>query len=302
MKKQAVARLLVRELQARVALDRSFGAEFQRIPLPEPLDLTHALDPEGEEDRPSPEPVRARTEPMPRPASQGRVPFGPLSAKRETPAAPEFRRAAGLDLPPFEEAIPPDEREAALLPVREAALACTLCPLSETRTRVVFGEGSLTADLVFVGEAPGRDEDLQGRPFVGRAGELLTAMIERGMKRPRGSVYICNILKCRPPQNRDPQPGEVRACTPYLCRQLETIRPRLIVALGRIAAQLLSGEPLSMKRLRGRFLSYRGIPLLPVYHPAYLLRVRGHAGAKTEEDRQTWEDLQKAMAFLSTPG
>src|SRR5512136_1675988 len=156
-----------------------------------------------------------------------------------------------------------DEKARLLQGLRDEIGDCTRCKLSTTRTKIVFGEGNPDARVVFVGEAPGRDEDLQGRPFVGRAGQLLTAMIEKGMKRPRASVYICNILKCRPPGNRTPAPNEVACCTPYLHAQLHIIRPRLIIALGGVAAQILSGERLSMRNFRGRFFSYRGIPLLP---------------------------------------
>jgi DNA polymerase len=194
------------------------------------------------------------------------------------------------------------DKEGTLAPVREQALACTRCRLCENRRYVVFGEGDLQTDLVFVGEAPGAEEDRTGRPFVGRAGELLTAMIEKGMQRPRSSVFICNILKCRPPRNRDPQPEEVAACTPYLHEQLRVIRPKLIIALGRVAAQILSGERLSMKRLRGQLFQYRGIPLLPIYHPAYLLRVRQRQGRGNPADRETWQDLQQAMTVLARDG
>jgi len=186
-----------------------------------------------------------------------------------------------------------------MAPARDEANTCTRCRLCEGRRNVVFGEGDVNTDLVFVGEAPGAEEDRTGRPFVGPAGELLTAMVEKGMQRPRDSVYICNILKCRPPRNRDPEPEEVRSCTPYLHEQLRIIRPRLIVCLGRVSGQILSGERLSMKNLRGRLLAYRGIPLLPIYHPAYLLRVRQREGRGNRNDKETWEDMKKAMAFLA---
>ena len=167
---------------------------------------------------------------------------------------------------------------------------CRRCPLHRTRRRLVFGEGNPQAELVFVGEAPGADEDVQGLPFVGRAGQLLTKIIEAmGLKRE--AVYICNILKCRPPQNRNPEPDEIVSCEPFLIRQLEAIRPRVICALGTFAAQALLKSEAPISVLRGRFHSYQGIPLMPTYHPAYLLR---NPGAK----KQVWEDVQRVMKEL----
>jgi len=167
---------------------------------------------------------------------------------------------------------------------------CQRCGLGRLRHNLVFGEGNPQARLVFVGEAPGADEDAQGRPFVGQAGQLLTKIIAAmGLKREE--VYICNILKCRPPGNRNPQPEEIGACEPFLIRQLQAIGPRMICALGTFAAHTLlkSEEPISV--LRGRFHTYQGIPLMPTYHPAYLLR---NPGAK----KQVWEDVQLVMKAL----
>lgn len=164
---------------------------------------------------------------------------------------------------------------------------CKRCQLAGTRTNVVFGEGSPRAELVFVGEAPGADEDAQGRPFVGRAGQLLTKIIESiGLK--RADVYICNVLKCRPPGNRNPLPEEMAMCVPYLERQLELIKPKVICALGKFAAQTLVNTEIPITKLRGRFYHYRGIKLMPTYHPAYLLR--NPSGKK-----EVWEDM-KAIA------
>jgi len=167
---------------------------------------------------------------------------------------------------------------------------CRRCRIHLGRRNIVFGEGNPQAALVFVGEAPGADEDAQGRPFVGRAGQLLTRIIE-AMKMKRSEVYICNILKCRPPGNRNPAPAEIAACEPFLVRQLEAIRPRAICALGTIAAQTLlkTGAPVST--LRGRWHSYHDIPLMPTYHPAYLLR-------NPAQKRQVWEDVQQIMRLL----
>jgi uracil-DNA glycosylase family 4 len=155
---------------------------------------------------------------------------------------------------------------------------------------VVFGEGSAQAELVFVGEAPGADEDAQGRPFVGRAGQLLTKIVG-AMGLQREEVYICNILKCRPPGNRNPQPDEIAACEPFLIRQLQMIRPKVICALGTFAAHTLLKSEAPISVLRGCFHTYQGIPLMPTYHPAYLLR---NPGAK----KQVWEDVQMVMKVL----
>jgi DNA polymerase len=177
--------------------------------------------------------------------------------------------------------------------VREVSLGCPRCGLAKTRTKVVFGEGSPNADLMVVGEAPGENEDRQGRPFVGKAGKLLDLLLmSAGF--PRESVYICNVLKCRPPGNRNPLPDEVEACSPYLLRQVELVKPRVIVAFGTFAAQTLLGTDVSIGRLRGRLHPYQGIPLVPTYHPAALLRNPGWV-------RAVWEDLQRARATLDRP-
>lgn len=168
---------------------------------------------------------------------------------------------------------------------------CQRCALGKLRTKLVFGEGNARAQIVFVGEAPGGDEDLQGRPFVGRAGQLLTRIIS-AMKLSRTDVYICNILKCRPPGNRNPQPEEISACEPFLVKQLAAIKPAVICALGTVAARSLLKTDVPITLLRGRFHSYHGIPLMPTYHPAYLLR---NPGVK----KQVWEDIQTIMKTLN---
>ena len=167
---------------------------------------------------------------------------------------------------------------------------CCRCTLGKTRTSLVFGVGNPRARIVFVGEAPGMDEDLQGEPFVGEAGQLLTKIIE-AMQLARSEVYICNVLKCRPPGNRNPQHDEIEQCQPFLLRQLKAIGPEVVVCLGTFAAQTLlqSKEPIS--RLRGHFHDYHGIPLMPTFHPAFLLR---NAGKK----RDVWEDMQQVMKLL----
>lgn len=167
--------------------------------------------------------------------------------------------------------------------LQEAVAACKRCVLHSTRTQTVFGVGNRRAQWLFVGEAPGADEDRQGEPFVGRAGQLLNAMLEAlGLKREE--VYIANVLKCRPPGNRDPQPNEVECCEPFLMRQIELIAPRLIVALGRHAAHSLLKTEAPLSRLRGQRLSYRGTPLIVTFHPAYLLR-------NPADKRRAWDDL-----------
>ncbi|MBW2560621.1 MAG: uracil-DNA glycosylase [Deltaproteobacteria bacterium] len=167
---------------------------------------------------------------------------------------------------------------------------CTRCKLHSGRNNIIFGEGNPRADLVFVGEAPGRDEDRQGRPFVGRAGQLLTDII-KAMGLTRDEVYICNILKCRPPKNRNPETDEITMCEPFLVKQLQSIQPRVICALGKFAAQTLLKTDTAISVLRGRFHSYHGIRLMPTYHPAYLLR---NPGAK----KKVWEDVQMIMKEL----
>ena len=162
---------------------------------------------------------------------------------------------------------------------------CTLCPLGKTRGRFVFGSGNPAAGILFVGEAPGFEEDRQGLPFVGAAGQLLTRMIE-AIRMRREDVYICNMLKCHPPKNRDPQPDEIGTCAPYLKRQIRIIQPRVICALGRIASQALLQTGAPMRELRGRLHEYEGIPLIATYHPAALLRNPGWK-------RGAWEDMKQ---------
>lgn len=177
-----------------------------------------------------------------------------------------------------------------LLKIRDDLGECTRCKLHTTRNKIVFGDGSATADLVFVGEGPGRDEDAQGLPFVGRAGKLLTQMIE-AMGLQRKDVYICNVVKCRPPENRLPEPDEIKTCSPYLLRQLDAIDPKVIVCLGACSAQTLLETNRGISHFRGQWLDFRGRKLMATYHPAYLLR---NPAAKAD----VWKDLQKVMAVL----
>ncbi len=168
---------------------------------------------------------------------------------------------------------------------------CVLCPLCEKRKHIVFGCGNPRADLVLVGEAPGREEDEQGYPFVGEAGRLLEKILF-AMQLSRADVYICNVIKCRPPQNRDPQPNEIATCEQFLKRQLVAIKPQLIVALGRFAAQALLQTNDPIGRLRGHWREYEGIPLMPTFHPAYLLR-------NPASKREVWEDMKQVMQKLN---
>ena len=177
-----------------------------------------------------------------------------------------------------------------LLKIREDLGECTRCKLHKGRNKLVFGDGSPKAQLVFVGEGPGADEDAQGLPFVGRAGKLLTQMIE-AMGLQRKDAYICNVVKCRPPENRTPEPDEVKTCSPYLLRQIDVINPKVIVCLGAVAAKTLLETTRGISQYRGEWQEWRGRKLLATYHPAYLLR---NPPAKAD----VWKDLQKVMAEL----
>jgi DNA polymerase len=217
------------------------------------------------------------------PEGGGAGPAAGAPAPAPTPepgrTAPPAPRAAAVEAPPSAE-----ERAAALAAVAREAETCERCKLCRGRTTVVFGTGDADADLMFIGEGPGAEEDRQGLPFVGPAGQLLDKIIQAiGLERPQ--VYIANIVKCRPPGNRDPQPDEAAACRPFLERQIELVRPKVIVALGRVAAQALLGNDLPLGRMRGRWFTVQGVPTMVTYHPAALLRNR-------HWKRPTWEDMQ----------
>lgn len=172
---------------------------------------------------------------------------------------------------------------------------CRRCKLCHGRTSLVFGEGDPKADLLFVGEAPGSDEDREGRPFVGEAGRLLTRIIEAGMGLGREEVYICNVVKCRPPDNRDPENDETGACSPFLRKQIELVRPRVICILGRIAGQVLLRKDFKITLERGKWFSFMDIPVMPTYHPAYILR---NPSQERLFKGQVWEDVKKIMLRL----
>lgn len=185
-------------------------------------------------------------------------------------------------------------QDASLADVEVELGECTRCPLHETRNNIVFGVGNPNADLLFIGEAPGADEDAQGEPFVGRAGKLLTKIIE-AMGLTRNDVFICNILKCRPPGNRAPKPDEAATCTPFLLKQIAAVDPKIIVCLGASAAKyILQNEKLKITKERGIVRDWNGYQLMPTYHPAFLLR-------NPNMKRPVWEDMQKVLGLLGLP-
>ena len=176
--------------------------------------------------------------------------------------------------------------------LRTAMGDCRRCKLWSGRTHLVFGVGNPRARLMFIGEGPGRDEDLRGEPFVGRAGQLLTDIITKGMGFKREDVYIANVVKCRPPENRNPEPDEVSSCEPFLKKQIDLVRPEIIVALGKFAVQTLLQSKTPITRLRGNWHSYHGIKLMPTFHPAYLLR-------NPADKKLVWEDIKKVIKAMS---
>ena len=188
--------------------------------------------------------------------------------------------------------VDPDVRGADSLDALRGVIGdCRRCKLAGGRTNIVFGVGDPSAELMFVGEGPGEEEDRQGVPFVGRAGGLLTDIIEKGMGLERKAVYIANVIKCRPPGNRNPQPDEIVACEPFLHRQIALIRPRVIVTLGTFATQVLLKNRVPISKQRGRWTEYQGVPVMPTFHPAYLLR-------NPSDKRTVWEDIKLVMAHL----
>ncbi|MBX3695593.1 MAG: uracil-DNA glycosylase [Steroidobacteraceae bacterium] len=227
----------------------------------------------------------------------GRAPPAPAVTGTDARRRAHYLAALGIDAyasrrAPAGPAVAADELAGEWATLRAAVAACTKCRLCETRTQTVFGVGDTRARWLVVGEAPGAEEDKRGEPFVGRAGQLLNSML-RAVALSRDTVFIANVLKCRPPGNRDPRPDEVAACLPYLERQVALIEPALILAVGRIAAQNLLGSNAPLARLRGRVHQFgvSGTPLVVTYHPAYLLRSPG-------EKRKAWEDLKLARSLV----
>jgi uracil-DNA glycosylase len=233
----------------------------------------------------------------------------PMSDRPIVAAREEIRRTAIVDPPgpavvaPFAQAAasvqlfskyPGLEKTAGLGELQNFIGNCTRCKLHSGRTNLVFGVGDPKAELMFIGEGPGADEDAKGEPFVGRAGQLLTDIIERGMGLQRAEVYICNVVKCRPPGNRNPEPDEVEACEPFLFRQIEIVKPRVIVGLGTFAVQSVLKIKTPISKLRGTWHEVRGIKMMPTFHPAYLLRNPG-------DKRLVWSDIQEVMRTLGRP-
>ena len=267
----AEARELAAEARAWLEEWLEEGVEWQPAPPERPA--APATPPDG----PAPDPHPAQ----PAAASSAPSSSGDATAFPRT-ASPASERLTLAAWP---------EARTTLEAVRETLGECTRCPLHEGRRTIVFGHGNPDAELMFIGEGPGEQEDRQGLPFVGRAGELLTRMIERGLGIPRVEVYICNIVKCRPPGNRNPLPPEVEACRPFLDGQIQAVRPKVIVTLGKPASSLLLGRDVSITRVRGTWHHYGDVPVMPTFHPAYILR------QYTESNRRlVWQDLQAALA------
>jgi len=250
-------------------------------------DYVEQLREEGMEGLPAAErPGRASsTAAAPRPSAPVAAPV------TRSPAEPAIEPAPPAAATELFYLYPGLERAADLSELREFIGDCQRCKLAPRRTNLVFGVGDPHAELMFVGEAPGADEDARGEPFVGRAGQLLTDIIERGMAMTRAQVYICNVIKCRPPDNRNPEPDEVAACEPFLFRQIDLVRPKVIVGLGTFAVQALLKVKTPISKLRGTWQSVRGVRMMPTFHPAYLLR-------NPADKRLVWADIQQVMAVL----
>jgi len=253
---------IVEEIRAHVEFQRALGVKTVEIP--------------------SPEKRSARV--------------APLSTKK--PAAPSAQTAltTATEIPDQhaeskQAEFKPVTVPASLEVLRQEIGDCRRCKLNKDRKTIVFGEGNPKADIVFVGEGPGFEEDQQGRPFVGAAGQLLTDIIVKGMKIKREDVYICNIVKCRPPGNRNPEPDEVEACIGFVRQQIAVIRPKVIVTLGNVSTQHLLNTKQGITKMRGIWQEYDGIPLMPTFHPSYLLRSPG-------EKKWVWEDIKQVMAKL----
>ncbi|HTW88717.1 MAG TPA: uracil-DNA glycosylase [Candidatus Binataceae bacterium] len=236
------------------------------------------------------------------PAAHAHTPAGTGAASAPPAPVPVAPAPDGSDGAARRAAVPAEllsrypglEQCGTLETLREFIGDCQRCKLAPGRTNLVFGVGNPKAELMFVGEGPGAEEDARGEPFVGRAGQLLTDIIERGMGMARSDVYICNVVKCRPPGNRNPEPDEVGACEPFLMRQIELVAPRVIVGLGTFAVQALLKVKTPISKLRGSWHEIRGIKLMPTFHPAYLLRNPG-------DKRLVWADIQEVLKVLGRP-
>ena len=259
-------RHLVRQLRESLALDAAFGVHDVLLSRPAATRPPAAASPPTQG---APPPVHRQTRPAAEPAQ---------APPQPAPLSPDAQHKAE-----------------ALAAIQARAAQCQRCALGATRTNLVFGVGNPDARLMFIGEAPGEDEDLQGEPFVGKAGQLLTRIITNGMKLQRSDVYIANILKCRPPGNRTPSPTEMALCREYLIEQIDIIQPTIIVALGAVAVAGLTGTTVAISKIRGQFFQWRHIQVMPTYHPAYLLR---NPSAK----RLVWDDIRKVIKALGIGG
>jgi len=260
-----------------------------------PADAARPAEPAMRPVPPVTPPVEHAPAPLPEARATEHAP-APLPEARATEHAPApLPEARATEHAPAE-AAPPVDRAARLPVLASEVSVCVKCELAKTRTQTVFARGNPEASLCIIGEAPGADEDAQGLPFVGRAGQLLDRMIAAMGLAPEKDVYVCNIIKCRPPGNRRPEPSEIEACIPYLHEQIALVRPRVIVAMGNTAVSALLGTKLGITKLRGQWKLYRGATLvMPTYHPSYLLRP---SAQQAEAKRQAWEDLQLVMKEL----
>jgi DNA polymerase len=275
-------------LDAKVAAERSSANLRSMLPpraaAPQPAPEAPARPPVAAVPRAAPAAEFVARPPTPAPR--------PVAARAATPAPSGLLVDVPQRVPPSSQPLPGvvNGERPTLDQIRRELGDCKRCKLCTGRKNIVFGSGNPRAELVFVGEGPGENEDIQGQPFVGAAGELLTKMIE-AMGFNRDLVYICNVVKCRPPGNRNPEPDEIQACEPFLRSQLLAIQPKVIVALGKFAAQTLLRDSTPITRLRGQWRDYQGVQLMPTFHPAYLLR-------SPQEKRKAWEDLQAVMKVL----
>lgn len=297
---------LLAQYRRQLELAKGFGVEFvprTQAAAPQTAPKTATQKPPSIQvpapaEPPVPKPVQRETEPpaAAKPVEQPRR--TPPRQYSDQPQRRGFSDEPSLPVVPAAPVLAPDD---IFNELRQQVLTCRKCDLCKTRRNPAFGEGDPKTDLVFVGEGPGEDEDRQGRPFVGRAGRLLTKIIHDGMKLHRHKVYICNVVKCRPPdeagKNRAPTPNEMVICRPYLMQQLRTIKPKIIVALGATAIHGLLGEKPKMGEFRGIFREWEGIRLMPTYHPAYLLRNYTQAARAA-----VWEDMKNVMKYLKETG
>ena len=279
-------------------VDARLAAELRGAGLPRPSVLLRAKSAPAAASPPpvTPPPAVPSRPAAPTPVPLAARPAAPVAAPRSLVPEPAAAEGRLLEVPPqtrpYSGPLPGvvDGQRPTLDEIRRELGDCRRCKLCTGRKNIVFGSGNPRAELVFVGEGPGENEDLQGVPFVGAAGELLTKMIE-AMGYRRDDIYICNVVKCRPPGNRNPEPDEVASCEPFLRAQLRAIQPKAIVALGKFAAQTLLRDPTAITKMRGTWREYEGIKLMPTFHPAYLLR-------QPAEKRKAWDDLQQVMKYF----